>query len=45
MKVREIIALVEADGWYLVRKRGGHRQYKGYEYEWNRKLGSYLTPL
>jgi predicted RNA binding protein YcfA (HicA-like mRNA interferase family) len=28
MKVREIIALVEADGWYLVRTRGDHRQYK-----------------
>jgi predicted RNA binding protein YcfA (HicA-like mRNA interferase family) len=28
MKVREVIALVEADGWYLVRTRGAHRQYK-----------------
>jgi predicted RNA binding protein YcfA (HicA-like mRNA interferase family) len=28
MKVREVIALVEADGWYLVRRRGDHRQYK-----------------
>jgi predicted RNA binding protein YcfA (HicA-like mRNA interferase family) len=28
MKVREVIALVEADGWYLVRTRGDHRQYK-----------------
>ncbi len=28
MKVREVIALVEADGWYLVHIRGGHRQYK-----------------
>ena len=28
MKVREIIALVEADGWYLVHTRGDHRQYK-----------------
>jgi hypothetical protein len=28
MKVREVIALVEADGWVLVRTRGGHRQYK-----------------
>ena len=27
MKVREVIALVEADGWYLVRTRGDHRQY------------------
>jgi predicted RNA binding protein YcfA (HicA-like mRNA interferase family) len=28
MKVREVIALVEADGWYLVRTRGDHRQYR-----------------
>ena len=28
MKVREIIRLIENDGWYLVRTRGSHRQYK-----------------
>jgi predicted RNA binding protein YcfA (HicA-like mRNA interferase family) len=28
MKVREVMALVEADGWVLVRTRGDHRQYK-----------------
>ncbi|MDP9144029.1 MAG: type II toxin-antitoxin system HicA family toxin [Actinomycetota bacterium] len=28
MKVREVIALVEADGWVVVRTRGDHRQYK-----------------
>ena len=28
MKVREIIKLIEADGWYLARTRGSHRQYK-----------------
>jgi predicted RNA binding protein YcfA (HicA-like mRNA interferase family) len=28
MKVWEVTALVEADGWYLVRTRGDHRQYK-----------------
>lgn len=28
MKVREIIRLIEKDGWYLVRTRGSHRQYK-----------------
>jgi len=27
MKVREIIRLIEDDGWFLVRTRGGHRQY------------------
>jgi len=28
MKVREVIALLESDGWYLVATRGSHRQYK-----------------
>ena len=28
MKVREIIKLIERDGWYLDRTRGSHRQYK-----------------
>ncbi len=28
MKVREVIELLEQDGWYLVRTRGSHRQYK-----------------
>jgi predicted RNA binding protein YcfA (HicA-like mRNA interferase family) len=28
MKVREIIKLIEADGWYHVKTKGSHRQYK-----------------
>jgi predicted RNA binding protein YcfA (HicA-like mRNA interferase family) len=28
MKVRQVIKLIEEDGWYLVRTRGDHRQYK-----------------
>jgi predicted RNA binding protein YcfA (HicA-like mRNA interferase family) len=28
MKVRELISLIESDGWYLVATRGSHRQYK-----------------
>ena len=28
MKVREIIKLLEEDGWYLVVTEGSHRQYK-----------------
>jgi predicted RNA binding protein YcfA (HicA-like mRNA interferase family) len=28
MKVKEIIQLIEADGWYLARTRGSHRQFK-----------------
>lgn len=27
MKVRYAIKLVEADGWFLVRTKGSHRQY------------------
>lgn len=27
-KVRDAIRLIEADGWYLVRTKGSHRQYK-----------------
>ena len=28
MKVKEVVKLIEDDGWYLVRTRGSHRQYK-----------------
>ncbi|HNW38217.1 MAG TPA: type II toxin-antitoxin system HicA family toxin [Methanosarcina vacuolata] len=28
MKVREVIKLLEVDGWYLVATKGSHRQYK-----------------
>ncbi|MDJ0534253.1 MAG: type II toxin-antitoxin system HicA family toxin [Xenococcaceae cyanobacterium MO_207.B15] len=28
MKVREVIKILEGDGWYLKRTRGSHRQYK-----------------
>jgi predicted RNA binding protein YcfA (HicA-like mRNA interferase family) len=28
MKVREILRLLQQDGWYLVDTRGSHRQYK-----------------
>ena len=28
MKVREVIALIEEDGWMLVVTRGSHRQFK-----------------
>ena len=28
MKVREVIKLLEADGWYLIATKGSHRQYK-----------------
>ena len=28
MKVRDVLRLLEADGWYQVRMRGSHRQLK-----------------
>jgi predicted RNA binding protein YcfA (HicA-like mRNA interferase family) len=28
MKIRDIIKMIEEDGWYLVRTRGSHQQYK-----------------
>jgi len=27
-KVREIIRLIEADGWYFIKQKGAHKQYK-----------------
>lgn len=27
MKVRDVIKMVEFDGWYLVRTKGSHRQF------------------
>jgi predicted RNA binding protein YcfA (HicA-like mRNA interferase family) len=28
MKVRDVIRLLEQDGWYLSKTRGSHRQFK-----------------
>ncbi|MFI5220931.1 MAG: type II toxin-antitoxin system HicA family toxin [Bacteroidia bacterium] len=28
MKTKEIIKIIEQNGWYEVRQRGSHRQYK-----------------
>lgn len=28
MKIRDIIKIIEAEGWYLVETKGSHRQYK-----------------
>jgi predicted RNA binding protein YcfA (HicA-like mRNA interferase family) len=27
MKVKEVIKLIEKDGWFLIRTRGSHRQF------------------
>ncbi|HNW61181.1 MAG TPA: type II toxin-antitoxin system HicA family toxin [bacterium] len=28
MKIRDVIKMVEKDGWYLIYQKGSHRQYK-----------------
>ncbi len=28
MKAIDVIRMIEKDGWYLVRQKGSHRQYK-----------------
>ena len=28
MKIRDVVKLLDRDGWYLSRQRGSHRQYK-----------------
>jgi len=28
VKVKEVISLLKKDGWYLVRTKGSHQQYK-----------------
>lgn len=28
MKVREVIRMIQVDGWFLVTTRGSHRQFK-----------------
>ena len=30
VKVKEVIKLLEEDGWYLARTKGSHRQFKHY---------------
>jgi len=28
LKVKELVALIQADGWQLVRQKGSHRQFR-----------------
>jgi len=28
MKVRDVIKIIEQDGWFMVRRKGSHRQYR-----------------
>lgn len=39
MKVREVIRIIERDGWFHVRTKGSHRQFKHDE-----KLGLVTVP-
>lgn len=39
MKVREVINRIETDGWYRIKSKSGHRQYKHPE-----KLGRVTVP-
>lgn len=39
MKVKELIKLLESDGWYWVRTKGSHRQFKH-----SVKLGTVTVP-
>jgi predicted RNA binding protein YcfA (HicA-like mRNA interferase family) len=28
MKARDVVKMIEKDGWFLVRQKGSHKQYK-----------------
>jgi predicted RNA binding protein YcfA (HicA-like mRNA interferase family) len=28
LKAKELLQIIESEGWYLVRQKGSHRQYK-----------------
>ena len=28
MKVKEVIKMIDPDGWFMIRRKGSHRQYK-----------------
>ena len=43
LKVREIIKIIEADGWYLVVTKGSHRQFKHPEKTGRITIAGHLT--
>ena len=43
LKIREIIKVIEADGWYLVATKGSHRQYKHPEKTGRITIAGHLT--
>jgi predicted RNA binding protein YcfA (HicA-like mRNA interferase family) len=28
MKIRDVVRMIEMDGWYMIQSRGSHKQYK-----------------
>ena len=40
MKVKEVIKIIEKEGWYVVRQKGSHKQYKH-----NQKQGLVTIPV
>jgi predicted RNA binding protein YcfA (HicA-like mRNA interferase family) len=43
LKVREIVKIIEADGWYLVATKGSHRQYKHHVKSGRITIAGHLT--
>ncbi|MFA5331749.1 MAG: type II toxin-antitoxin system HicA family toxin [Methanoregula sp.] len=43
LKVRDIIKMIEANGWYLVATKGSHRQYKHREKPGRITIAGHLT--
>lgn len=41
MKVKDIIKLIEQDGWHQVRQKGSHRQFTLISKEWSQWPVSY----
>jgi len=43
MKVRDVIKMIEKDGWYLITTKGDHRQYKHAEKPGRVTIAGHLT--
>jgi predicted RNA binding protein YcfA (HicA-like mRNA interferase family) len=42
MKVKDVIKMIEQDGWFMVRRKGSHRQYR---LSYKKRLGYDRGPL
>ena len=45
MKLREILNMLEDDGWFVVRQRGSHRQLKHAALSWEDEKFAYLVAV